>query len=265
MIFPIKLINEITNVGYNLKRDSYNRIIFDEVTEPLSRLQWPMNHSERRVWMRRRNSPLTDPNRKPRRRSTLLNILTKRRGRAFPFTLRFRNILFQFSINVRLFLETIFAYPQFNFIANTFHKLFYFSKSRNTVQASFVPSTAFVLCERILIPVNRKDRKGPKRGLIRGAFPPYDLSVARKRQHLYTRNSCRYTAIGHSRAGLRHTYMRTTRTRYSDTKAGQAADRGLAREPLSMLVHVQPVRRFTVRRILRRRPLRRGQTSLWIL
>lgn len=196
MIFPIKLINEITNVGYNLKRDSYNRIIFDEVTEPLSRLQWPMNHSERRVWMRRRNSPLTDPNRKPHRRSTLLNILTKRRGRAFPFTLRFRNILFQFSINVRLFLETIFAYPQFNFIANTFHKLFYFSKSRNTVQASFVPSTAFVLCERILIPVNRKDRKGPKRGLIRGAFPPYDLSVARKRQHLYTRNSCRYTAIG---------------------------------------------------------------------
>lgn len=147
----------------------------------------------------------------------------------------------------------------------TFHKLFYFSKSRNTVQASFVTLTAFVLCERILIPVNRKDRKGLKRGLIRGAFPPYDLSVARKRQHLYTRNSCRYTAIGHSRAGLRHTYTRTTRTRYSDTKAGQAADRGLAREPLSMLVHVQPVRRFTVRRILRRRPLRRGQTSLWIL
>ena len=88
MIFSIELINEIANVGYNLKRDSHNRIIFDEVTEPLSRLQWPMNHSERRVWMRRRNSPLTDPNRKPRRRSTLLNILTKRRGRARSHLLR---------------------------------------------------------------------------------------------------------------------------------------------------------------------------------
>lgn len=128
----------------------------------------------------------------------------------------------------------------------------------------FVPLTgsSFRPLRENSVLVNRKDG-GPKRDFIRGAFPPYDLSVARKRQHLYTRNSCRYTAIGHSRAGLRHTYTRTTRAQRQASR--QQADRGLAREPLSMLVHVQPVRRFTVRRILRRRPLRRGQTSLWIL
>lgn len=138
MIFSIELINEIANVGYNLKRDSHNRIIFDEVTEPLSRLQWPMNHSERRVWMRRRNSPLTDPNRKPRRRSTLLNILTKRRGRA-------RSHL-HFALSKHIYSSTIFYQRPFipgndfyvspiqfyrqHFLINSLH----ISKRRNTVQ-----------------------------------------------------------------------------------------------------------------------------------